>query len=591
VIASVKANAGPQTPVAAITSSPSLVASVDVPYTYVIAVTGSPVPVITVTGLPAWLSFNDVDTISGTPSAGDVGLTGTITVTATNSEGTDQQMFQLTVTDVDPALVAWYRFDESAGSSAADSSPNSNPGTLVGFPTDDSQWVAGRIGGALAFDGSDDHVDCGNTASLDAVQTGGAITIAAWVALSGGNSYPMIVTRGNSLLEFRFEGTTRQLQLAAGGWTLAGPADAVSAGEWHHVAGTFDDATDTQRLYVDGSVVKEDTGVTGAMTHAGNTLYVGRREDGYYFDGVIDDLRIYDRALSAAEIAGLHGLGDAAAPSITSFAPDTATVGVPYVYTITATGNPAPTFSVGGNPSWLTLSGSALSGTPTVSDVGTTGTITVTATNSEGSDQQTFQIEVVAGPNGPPTASITSPADGDYLAFGDAILFSCAATDPDGDPMTYTWTSSLDGQIGTTASFITGVLTRGTHTVTVTVSDGENAPVTLCVTINVILDDDHDGMDDDWELLYDPGSGDLDPTEDTDGDDHTNLQEFRAGTDPTDPASYPGASAGFSSTGCAAGPEGIGAAWPWFAAALVFSFVKRRGSHWMRSRRQRGPMR
>jgi hypothetical protein len=111
------------------------------------------------------------------------------------------------------------------------------------------------------------------------------------------------------------------------------------------------------------------------------------------------------------------------------------------------------------------------------------------------------------------------------------------------------------------------------------------------VTINVILDDDHDAMDDDWEQLYDSGSGDLDPAEDTDGDDYTNLQEFQAGTDPTDPASYPAASGGFSSTGCAAGAEGIGPVRLWFAAVLVFSFVRRRERRWASSRRPRRSMR
>ena len=92
-------------------------------------------------------------------------------------------------TDADePAPVGWWRLNGNA----EDSSGNNNHGTLSGDP----QWVVGKIGGALEFDGVDDHVDCGNDPSLDIT---GPVTIAAWVypTGSGSSNYPRIVDKSD----------------------------------------------------------------------------------------------------------------------------------------------------------------------------------------------------------------------------------------------------------------------------------------------------------------------------------------------------------------------------------------------------------
>lgn len=85
----------------AISGTPTLDAYVGQNWSYSFSVTGAPVPTVNVTGLPAWLNLTG-NTIEGTPGAGDLGMTGTITIEATNNVGTDTQQFQLNVSQPPP---------------------------------------------------------------------------------------------------------------------------------------------------------------------------------------------------------------------------------------------------------------------------------------------------------------------------------------------------------------------------------------------------------------------------------------------------------------------------------------------------------
>jgi len=113
------------------------------------------------------------------------------------------------------------------------------------------------------------------------------------------------------------------------------------------------------------------------------------------------------------------------APMITSTAPDTVTAGDLYSYTITATGLPSPTLSVNSAPSWLSLNGNVLSGTPSDSDIGTSGIISITAANGVGADSiEQFTITVTPRPE---AAMITSNAD-TVAAVGQTYTYSISTT-------------------------------------------------------------------------------------------------------------------------------------------------------------------
>ncbi|MCF7975491.1 MAG: discoidin domain-containing protein [Phycisphaerae bacterium] len=213
----------------------------------------------------------------------------------------------------DMSLVAHLTFDETEGLTAADSSGYGNDGTLVGMTG--TEWTAGTQGGALAFNGavgSPQYVDCGNNTSL---QLSGSVTISAWVKMAAGND-GLYMGIGGKLKTAPYQGfslvrhSSNVFRLWAddGNGVIAGfEADSdvtYTDTEWHHVAGVVDDGISS--LYVDG--VKQAMQGSVALTDSGEFVHVGRQYSGLddrYWNGLIDDFRIYYRALEDQEISGL----------------------------------------------------------------------------------------------------------------------------------------------------------------------------------------------------------------------------------------------------------------------------------------------
>lgn len=199
-------------------------------------------------------------------------------------------------------LVAHWKFDEGEGSIAYDSA-GSNDGTIYG-----ATWGYGVLDGALKFDGVGDYVDCGDNDSLD---VNDELTISAWMKRPDFSTPGTIAgkTNGNSVtagyaLFSHIEGL--EFIFYSQGWKRTTPRVAVTANQWHHVAGTFNG--NTAYLYVDGEQ-GASIAYNGAITAAaGYPVLIGywRSQNTVYFNGQIDDVRIYDRALSAAEILALY---------------------------------------------------------------------------------------------------------------------------------------------------------------------------------------------------------------------------------------------------------------------------------------------
>ncbi len=210
------------------------------------------------------------------------------------------------ITPVQPAatgLAAYYTFDEGSGTTAKDTSGNGNNGTINGNP----QWVAGKVGGALAFDGAGDYVNCGKGASLVIRDT---ITVACWIKVASfTRNWETILGMGDDSYRMSRSATTgNSIHFGCNGPT-GGNLDAttlVNTDTWRHVALVYDGAY--KIIYIDGI---EDARVasTGRINVSAYNLYIGAnsQQTGRDLKGVVDDVRIYSRPLSAGEVTGLAG--------------------------------------------------------------------------------------------------------------------------------------------------------------------------------------------------------------------------------------------------------------------------------------------
>jgi len=196
--------------------------------------------------------------------------------------------------------VGWWRFDRGYGLKAIDSSGYDHYGSLIGGPT----WVEqGKLNGALYFDGDDDYV---NIDGYKGVSGANPFTIAAWIRTrTNGSIVTWGTNAGGQRVGFRVDGVIRMEHGNGNVRGTSGPD--LRDGEWHHVAATVQTncAIEDVNLYVDGIDVTEvKTDVDQFNIVAGTDVSIGRsapRGD-RYFNGIIDNVRIYDRELSAEEI-------------------------------------------------------------------------------------------------------------------------------------------------------------------------------------------------------------------------------------------------------------------------------------------------
>jgi hypothetical protein len=197
-------------------------------------------------------------------------------------------------------LIAAYGFNENTGTTTADATGTGHIGTLTG-----AVWAAaGKTGSAVSFDGVDDWVSVNDANDLD-LTTG--MTLEAWVrpaALGGWNSVIM-KEHGIDTLAYGLYANDNApyptVTIRVGVLDYSAPGTApVPIGQWTHLAATYDGAT--LRMYVNGVQVgsRAQTGnmvvSTRALRFGGNGVW------GEYFNGLIDDVRIYNRALTATEI-------------------------------------------------------------------------------------------------------------------------------------------------------------------------------------------------------------------------------------------------------------------------------------------------
>lgn len=213
-------------------------------------------------------------------------------------------------------LVGYWSLNEGVGNAALDYSGKGNNGALTSGPT----WSNGRLGKALSFDGSDDYVDAGSGSSIDDL---GPLTLSAWIyprSLGESNSgiiagkdrssagFWILQFNSSSQFSFTKDYATTDLERAGG---------EVRLGKWQHAVVTWDGSSTASNvsIYVDGkeiSYVTTTNGVDAENSDASINFFIGNNSGGTQtFDGLIDEVRIYNRALSAQEIKTLYQTGAA----------------------------------------------------------------------------------------------------------------------------------------------------------------------------------------------------------------------------------------------------------------------------------------
>jgi fibronectin type 3 domain-containing protein len=207
-------------------------------------------------------------------------------------------------------LVAAYSFDEGTGTTVGDSSGNGNTGTIS-----NATWTtAGKYGAALSFNGTNARVNVPNSTSL---QLTSGMTLEAWVNPANVSSvWRDVIYKGND--NYYLEGTSANGPPAGGGTFGGAGADAFGSSvlpvnSWSHLAVTYDNTA--LRLYVNGILVGSQA-ETGAIATSTNQLQIGG--DGVYgqfFNGMIDDVRIYNSAISAAQIQADMNQAGSSVPS------------------------------------------------------------------------------------------------------------------------------------------------------------------------------------------------------------------------------------------------------------------------------------
>lgn len=226
--------------------------------------------------------------------------------TAYDSSGSGNFGSLINIGDINSGLVGHWKFDEGSGNTATDFSGNSYNGTLYNSPTreetKDCKW-----GGCLSFDGTDDYVlspDISNGFDVN------YITISGWMYKSSNaaDHHTVLSRNGNSFI-INFYGNAFEIYFYTTGGTCynSGVSYVPYLNGWHHFTATFNGSESS--LYMDGALVKTQTGCSGVLNASSEGVYIGARgPSSGRIAAKLDDVRIYNRALAASEILRLYNM-------------------------------------------------------------------------------------------------------------------------------------------------------------------------------------------------------------------------------------------------------------------------------------------
>lgn len=237
-------------------------------------------------------------------SAGFAGLGGCINYSCDTSLGYSSGGIPIST-----GLVGYWTMDEDSllsPNTIRDYSPYGNTGTIYGatFATDRH----GQPNKAMSFDGVDDYIDCGNKDSLDITSINyDGVTLAAWINISSYDSYAGIVGKRQSSTYKGYQlmpvfNVTDMIRFDVFGKSVTA---SFTLNKWVFVVGTYDN--NIMKLYIDGEEQPQTYKESNLLVSSLSNVYIGKLPYGnFLINGSIDDVRIYNRALSAEEITFLY---------------------------------------------------------------------------------------------------------------------------------------------------------------------------------------------------------------------------------------------------------------------------------------------
>jgi len=390
-------------------------------------------------------------------------------------------------------LVAAYSFNEGSGTTVSDLSGNGNTGTVTG-----ATWsTSGKFGKALSFAASRKaYVTVPDSASLHLT---GGMTLEAWVnpsTLTGSWRTVLLKERAGSIAYALYanNGSNRPVGqvYTAAEQSSAGTAQ-LTRNKWAYLATTYDGTS--LRLFVDGTQVSS-AAVSGSIVSSTGLLKIGGNAIwGEWYDGMIDEVRVYNRALSATEIQT-----DMNTPVVQDSSPPSTPTG------LVATGRTQSSISLAWNTSTdnvgvagygLYKNGAPAGTSPTTAATltglfcGTTYSIAVDAYDQAGNRSQQVSINSATAPcdTSPPSVQLTAPAPNATLTG--TVTVSATASD---DSAVAGVQFKLDGQnLGTedtsapySISWDTAPVANGPHTLTAAARDAsQNTTTSSPVAVNV----------------------------------------------------------------------------------------------------------
>lgn len=219
------------------------------------------------------------------------------------------------VTLIPPASAAYYTFEDGntdpSVQTIADASGNlngGNRGTTGGIEASDPSWSSfAKVGsGSLEFNGINHGATVFDACSL--TPRGGELTIEAWIYTRGADiGFQQIVAKNEGSNWNYYFARKVNTQLWFGFFSGGNfsehntPAGSLATSTWHHVAAVYSDSGNYVRLYIDG-VELVDAPESDSLSLSSTTLRIGKQSGGHFFNGYIDEVVIYHRALTAGEV-------------------------------------------------------------------------------------------------------------------------------------------------------------------------------------------------------------------------------------------------------------------------------------------------